>query len=327
MGWASTPGLFRLFLAVLVLLSHATRLQLGKAAVLVFFVLSGYWITLMWLERYSKTRKPYFTYMVSRAWRLLPTFWLISLATWIWLYTTDQIPSGSELWEIIPNITLLGYNLVGFQAIGAAWSLDVEMQFYIIAPLIIAAAVAGAARYCWAVIAACILLSLLVWRDSQDILQCIGFFAIGMASAITKWRPSKSLAWGTVGVFLALLVGLIASPWRGIILGGRDPGELYLQYNMLAEVVFAMVVVPWSIYTTKQESNRFDHMLGDFSYIFYLIHMQILIVSGQANGSNIERVVKLIAATTVILALCWIIWRYFDKPINKMRAKWVHSRS
>jgi hypothetical protein len=35
------PGLFRLFLALLVYVNHATRLQVGIGAVMVFFCLSG----------------------------------------------------------------------------------------------------------------------------------------------------------------------------------------------------------------------------------------------------------------------------------------------
>ncbi len=79
------PGLFRLLLAEVVFIHHLSRFACGTAAVYVFFSLSGYWIYQMYTRRYSKARFPYLTYLISRAWRLLPTFWLISLLAVIFI--------------------------------------------------------------------------------------------------------------------------------------------------------------------------------------------------------------------------------------------------
>jgi len=40
----ASPGAFRLMLAVAVFLHHTTNFNLGMSAVLIFFVLSGYWV-------------------------------------------------------------------------------------------------------------------------------------------------------------------------------------------------------------------------------------------------------------------------------------------
>ena len=74
----SGPGAFRLILASLVFVHHTSRLAIGPAAVYLFFCLSGFWIYRMWNGRYSKTVNPYLTYLISRLWRLLPTFLLVS---------------------------------------------------------------------------------------------------------------------------------------------------------------------------------------------------------------------------------------------------------
>lgn len=44
------PGGFRLFLATLVLVSHFSSLLVGQLGVALFFMLSGYWITTLWLR-------------------------------------------------------------------------------------------------------------------------------------------------------------------------------------------------------------------------------------------------------------------------------------
>src|SRR5262249_50667477 len=66
------PGAFRWLLALTVLAHHTTPLRLGAWAVYVFFILSGYWITRMWDEKYRRTRLPVLTFLVSRWWRLAP---------------------------------------------------------------------------------------------------------------------------------------------------------------------------------------------------------------------------------------------------------------
>jgi peptidoglycan/LPS O-acetylase OafA/YrhL len=67
-------GLFRLFLASLVVLHHSFPLRLGAWAVYAFFILSGFWICQMWFRKYSQTRTPFLTFLVSRWWRLAPVY-------------------------------------------------------------------------------------------------------------------------------------------------------------------------------------------------------------------------------------------------------------
>ena len=75
----SSPGLFRLLLACVVFAQHSTRLVLGGMAVFLFFALSGFWINRMWTEKYGKSDTPARTFYISRAWRLLPAFWIANL--------------------------------------------------------------------------------------------------------------------------------------------------------------------------------------------------------------------------------------------------------
>ena len=52
----ASPGAFRMALALSVFLHHTTSYNIGMSAVLIFFVLSGYWVATMWTATYSKTR-------------------------------------------------------------------------------------------------------------------------------------------------------------------------------------------------------------------------------------------------------------------------------
>ena len=135
----ASPGAFRLVLAFAVFLHHTTNYNLGMSAVLVFFVLSGYWVAVMWAETYSKTSSAYFTYLVSRIWRVVPVFALCSAISWALLLARGGAPefAGSLPHQIFSNIMIFGYNSLPYQVNIPGWSLDMEMQFYLVAPILV----------------------------------------------------------------------------------------------------------------------------------------------------------------------------------------------
>jgi peptidoglycan/LPS O-acetylase OafA/YrhL len=61
------PGAFRLLLALAVLVHHSVGfIACGAPAVYLFFVLSGYWVTLLWDRKYSGLAHPYLVFWSSR---------------------------------------------------------------------------------------------------------------------------------------------------------------------------------------------------------------------------------------------------------------------
>jgi peptidoglycan/LPS O-acetylase OafA/YrhL len=138
-----TPGIFRLILALLVVLYHTIGfLPIGPFSVYVFFVLSGYWIFRMYVEKYSKFENPYATFVKSRLYRLMPVYLLILVIS-ILIYLIVPELRGKFLDNVqasprsIFNLFCLGLNFSNFRVIGPAWSLDVEIQFYMMAPLML----------------------------------------------------------------------------------------------------------------------------------------------------------------------------------------------
>ena len=133
------PGLLRIALAAIVFAQHSTRVYLGGMAVLVFFALSGYWVTQMWKHTYAACRQPSLTFIISRAWRLLPAFWLVTLMTLgansVFAFEVNwPTDAFGRLHEVIANTAILTYaDLVPrARLIDQVWSLDIEFQFYIV---------------------------------------------------------------------------------------------------------------------------------------------------------------------------------------------------
>ncbi len=320
-----SPGALRMALAFAVFIHHTTMFNLGMSAVLIFFVLSGYWVATMWNKTYSKTTWSYFTFLVSRLWRVAPVFALCSGITWALLWWRGGAPEvagsiGGLFHQLFSNVLILGYNSLSYQANVPGWSLDMEMQFYLVAPVVIFLVSRNAI-----VLLGCILLSLLAPKlgGSATVLPFLYFFGIGVAAATHNLTPSRRLAYGSlIATFVMLLV-------YGVIYFknfAADPTQHLLAFSSKANLLIAVMMTPWAIYTTKQKSGSTDRMFGDLSYIFYLLHWSVIGALGTGEGTYADRFVLCAEAVVVIMVVSWLIWLLFDRPIGKLRSDWVSGR-
>ena len=317
------PGFFRLALALIVFADHATRLSLGLSAVLLFFMLSGYWIQKMWTGRYAHTRQTYLTYLVSRFWRLLPAFLVCSALAWCLLAWKEQIPSDIKpISQAFSNLFILGYDSLPFQADGPAWSLDIEVQFYLIAPVLIWAITRSVAAlpFCALASAGAYLLDI-----KGCVIPYLVYFAIGATAGQAEWRPSRSLALASLAFSLSALALTMAGPWHSLVLVGNHSGPL-APYNDTANAVLALAMAPWAMFTTRQKGGRQDGLFGDLSYGVYLLHLPILVALAAGGGTNAERIVKLGAAILLVATGSLALHFLVDRPNHRLRASWVARR-
>jgi peptidoglycan/LPS O-acetylase OafA/YrhL len=200
------------------------------------------------------------------------------------------------------------------------------MQFYIIAPLL-ALVLARAPRGTLALLAAAIACSL--WSAiaiKAYVLPCyIAFFVAGMSASHLAWRPSPRIAHASMALTAALALGDIVSPWRGILIGGAHPGPLHV-YAPAFNVLLAAAIIPFAIATTRRPTDALDRMMGDLSYIVYLQHWLAMQWFFATTGPFLRRLAVAATSFALVLPVSWLIWRYYDEPINRLRARWVASR-
>jgi peptidoglycan/LPS O-acetylase OafA/YrhL len=319
----ASPGALRMALAFAVFIHHTTKFNLGMSAVLIFFVLSGYWVATMWSKTYSKTSWSYFTFLVSRVWRLAPVFALCSGVTWGLLWWRGLAPenAGGLVHQLFSNVLILGYNSLSYQANVPGWSLDMEVQFYLVAPVIVFLV----SRNIYALLG-CVMLSLLAPKlgGSATVLPFLYFFGIGVAAAAHDLKPSRRLAYASLIATAALLVVYAAIYFHNF---AADPSQTQLlAFSSKANLFVAVMMTPWALYTTKQKSNSTDRMFGDLSYIFYLLHWSVIGALGTGEGSYADRLVLCTEAVVVLFVASWLIWALFDRPIGRLRSAWVASR-
>lgn len=320
------PGTFRFLLAALVLLSHISLINLGLPAVYAFFILSGYWIARMWRRKYAALPHPYATFLMSRALRLLPVFLLGSLLSWVVAAYLQQIPAHMNLWhESLSSFLIIGYKSLAFRPNAPAWSLDVEAQFYLLAPLL--AAIVGLSVSTLAAIAA---LSLAAWAlgDRISAAPFLIFFAVGMSSALAGWRPGRKLAYCSLVATASVLVIIVLSPWRDLIVENSSTNSLYT-FNPAISIAIGLFVAPWALYTTAQRGPRIDATLGDLSYILYVIHWpicQFLFSIVPGHGLILKLFQRFEILTLSILASLLILY-LFDTPLQKLRERWLGAHA
>jgi len=313
-----------LTLALAVFLHHTTNFNIGMAAVLIFFVLSGYWVATMWAETYSKTSSAYFTYLVSRIWRVAPVFALCSAVSWALLIWRSGAPDavGGVTHQIFSNIMILGYNSLPFQANTPGWSLDMEMQFYLIAPVVIF--LVSKNVY---LLFLCALVSLCSqWLGGgSTVAPFLYFFAIGVASASHGLKPSRGLAYASLFATLGVMFICAVLLFKGVMLNESQKAAP-MAFSGATNMLIAMMMSPWALYTTRQTGGAKDRMFGDLSYIFYLLHWSVLGALRTGEGSYAERFLLCSEALVLVFAASYLIWRLFDRPINKLRSEWVSGR-
>ena len=250
-GLALSPGALRLALAIAVMLTHylplaglRMYLPLDGVPVYGFFFLSGFWITRLWENKYQNTNNPLVTFYVSRLWRIYP---IASLTTLAMFFLVKGDPA------VLPwNLLLLGEN--GSPQAGAllnppAWSLAIELQFYLVAPFLI-----WALRYRVALVATLIVgfVFWLVYASGTGQIYLIHFiflFALGIAFA---QRPMNGRA-------VALSpYSLVALALCGIAAADATIGALITEHGLLrfAAIATGLLGLPYVAASLTRSRTR-----------------------------------------------------------------------
>jgi peptidoglycan/LPS O-acetylase OafA/YrhL len=332
------PGAFRMVLAALVAFAHTAGPFVGRPAVYVFFVLSGYWITRMWQERYAHTRAPYFTFVVSRVWRLLPIYWLCYVIALVVAWGTHRY--GAAEWAVASDwgwrlraVCLLGSGgAADFRPLGSAWSLDYEMQFYLLAPLLVLLVPRlnerGRVLGLGLCAALCVVFMLGFHFLPAWVFHYMGFFGIGMVAHLARWRPGtrlvKASMWAFAMALLVLTVGFAAKLVTGAAWTEWLAGWLHWR-----DALVALLAVPLALDSCHRRSDARDRALGAASYPLYLVQDVVdAFFELTFHGVSMSMKVLLLPVQWGGMALlAWLIWRAVDLPIEKVRQTWLRTRS
>lgn len=292
------PGAFRLLLAFAVVVSHISAIDIGRLGVLLFFYLSGYWTAVIWRQKFGGRAVGRF--YLSRYWRVAPLFLLIGI--------TAALVRGFPI--RLENFTLLGIGSSNNDPTGVSWSLDVELQFYLLLPLVIAALTAAP----WRTLAASLVIAVVgVWLDLRyevtTVLKYLPAFLLGAMTFTAAWKPSLRTAHLSLAGFILFTVGTMATPF--FLKTTPDPFD-----QDIWGFFWMLPLLPYVAHSLTVRSTPLDRDLGNLSYPLYLIHYAVIALATQNFGYGMP--VKL-GAVALSCALALAVYYFVDRPIDRVR--------
>jgi peptidoglycan/LPS O-acetylase OafA/YrhL len=304
---------------------HGRVLDMGFTAVSFFFVLSGYVLTLAYVDRSTPMR----TFYVARFTRIYPLFFLTLLIDTPDYFATLAAHAGigkaitTTGIKLAANIIMIQSWIPHLRAMdGPNWSLSVEAFLYLLFPFLLTRlkrlplrglAITGVSVYLTGLIAVVILirvhLSLSVVRFSP--LLHVPSFVTGIICALlfqripNPARYRRILLMSTATSFVAIIVLYEHIPMALLNDGLLAPAYASLIFAITSDSKFisATLCRPWLV------------LCGHASYGMYLLHMPLWHIVGRLGVTRYPGFYP--AYVLLVIASGILSLKYIETPIRK----------
>ena len=339
-------------MTVFVVVSHyfaelpggVSALMFGWVGVDMFFVLSGYLVGKLILEK-SRHTNFFSVFYARRTLRIIPAYVVTVLVVSGLMAICDPAWSGAPfafpLWSYLSfsqPFFMISTGTIGAHWLAPTWTLALEEHFYLLAPLIIVMAprrllpwLLGAVT----VLAVVVRLTLhqlypdnpmpaLVLLPSRADLLCLGILA---AVAMTSWK----VAWERFDFALRLtpILALVT------ILGLKGLGGAFADALIPLAMAVGCTSFLLALVRDAPEAKRFKGPLlrffGDKSYCIYLTHIPVLglmhgLILGQrpALETPAQWAVSL-AALPICVLVGWGMTKLIEEPLTRYGRSWRWS--
>ncbi|WP_310474774.1 acyltransferase [Sandarakinorhabdus sp.] len=302
------PGALRLLLALVVLVSHMSALNIGRPAVVLFFVLSGYWVS----RRWHSSNQSITGFVMGRFLRVWPLFALVSGVTWL-MFGAVGLPRSTDL---PAGLLLLGSASRGDLLLSVDWSLDLELQFYLALPLmwLLVRRLSGLQLGLVAGIAWCVGIWLMT-RGAWSFLLYLPAFAAGMWLTRVRWQWSAGPVLAGLALFAVIGAGLAAWPATRPLVFKADGFSPVLE--QLAHLAWSLPLLPLVAWVLAGPSSARDKALGDASYALYLVHAPVIALL--AALAPLHGMAFKLAALPIIAIVAYALFRWIDQPLEIAR--------
>lgn len=298
-------GSMRLLLAISVVLSHTLGFYFvgGEVAVQLFYLISGYLISYVLIERRSYQNKR--TFYLNRALRIYPYYLVILLASVLFYsqigfeliqaekidYAVTGLPESTRYLTYISNLLIFGQDWFLFSAIEdgelvlstnfrdteikiwhsfyvpQAWTLGVELSFYLFAPFIL-----HKRNLLLLILLASVCLRVFLLNDGIGLNDPwtyrffpleLGVFLLGsLCHQLTIKRCKISIIYAKAANFV-LVIAFFSCFFYFLV-----PQSIFSRVLIIMILVMALpALFEW------QKRHKWDRFLGELSYPVYLVHM------------------------------------------------------
>lgn len=318
--------------------------------VLLFFAISGFIIAKQMQDVPAGRFDAAFVgkYYVRRMTRIFPPYYLIILTSFVAFYFLNLTPPGLNRAAAsdIPLPASFAASL--FYAHGAifdslprlyalGWSLEVEVQFYLIAPLIFLTLFRGDDRTAlWRIGAmlavffavSFVVINKIVPVNSFTVLSYIVYFGVGIALA--RHEAAWKRFFGLIGSRASLVLGLgciVGMFWIGD--ASFQPLAMTLIYWLLSlgtiAVLFGLAFQPDTLFGRLCRTPYVTY-IGLACYSLYLVHLQLFHLAALIIGKLVPMSYFAVAGSFALIMLGGLIAGYvFFVLVEKPFAAWRPS--
>lgn len=355
-------GVLRFLLALSVAWTHAglPKGLSGDLCVTIFFVISGFYMAMVLSENPAYGRVSAF--YQQRLLRLFPTYWaLLALALLAGALTSSirqgwatvqalQLPQnhpGLFAGWVLSHLFIIGQDTFHFLGLGAtgavafgrhatpaahplagllvippAWSLSLEITFYLLVPFLVrrsTSVLVGLMFASCAIRLGCVYGLGLVedpWA-TRFFLSELAFFLVGMLAYRLVAQPGAKLTSIRGAGYLALCsvaVGSLAANNFGHVNAG-------LFSKAAAATLVLTIAIPWLFMLTRH--NRLDRHVGEYSYPLYLCHVLVFELWSLLQWSSPWAGYLMIITAT---ALAVVLTVAVDKPVDRFRHRLLRAK-
>jgi len=317
-------GSFRLLLALMVALSHVHftvgERNIGVIAVVGFFMLSGYVVAALLAPGTALARSVPRFYL-ERSLRLLPLYYFFMAAGVLLFFAAVASPflqGPGTLLQWLVNLLVIPLNyhamaapLDGLLFVPPAWSLGLEMQFYLLAPWLMR----RPRRLLWAM-ALSFLVSIAAhtgllhtdWFGYRLLFGNLFMFASG------AWLYQVQRQQASAKPLLALWLACLA---LFLFTGARGTWSTPFTFEVLLGFLVALPLVAT---LGKLPRQPWDDALGHLAYGVFLGHFAVL-WAGQHQGWLTASGRPLLLYLALVLVLAWLAHHAIERPLHAHRRR------
>jgi peptidoglycan/LPS O-acetylase OafA/YrhL len=337
----------------------AATIARGDAGVALFFVLTGFLLFRPYVvaAHTGRPRPATASYLRRRALRILPAYWLVVL---VCMALLPAIGATAPLSDLVHHLTLTQIYGLGIQHTGLtqAWSLCVELSFYLLLPLLARLVLLRrGSRWTYGVLLGLALVGAawnpyVVATDTLDV-RIVGqwlpgfldWFVAGMLLALIQVQGRSAPSWtrrlhdvaaspGTCWAAAVAVFAIATSPVAGpaAIRGDIDaptPSSVLLK-NLLYLLAAALVVLPLVLgrqdvgVVRRAISGRVGRFLGEISYGVFLWHLAVLEAYVRVRHQPLftgSWVVTFVLVWGLTLPVAWASYRFVERPLMTWRRR------
>jgi len=319
-------GYFRLILSIIVMLSHANvrinGLNPGVIAVVIFYMLAGMVVTHLWQDIIPAGKGRLLRFYKDRLLRIMPLYlYAVSLTLIFLLVTSYGAPHYSAL-PLLNNLLVipLNYYMYADSAILSnpawclvppAWSLGVELQAYLLLPLILISPPARTVLFIisFTIYSAANLAYLPTDYFGYRLLVGVFFiFIVGfyIKAASTSKAKRKQLLVGYLLISLNYLLLMYFDSFT----------HAYTQETMLGLVVGMPIL--WFCSQFKRKIS-YDSSAGSISYAVFLMHFLVIWVIDAYNLAPKETAIYWVLLVGITFFISCFGVYLIESKVNKAR--------